>query len=117
MFRKKTSTLERSFEVAGVDLSAPLVKYLLNKMLEYGYGDRKATIMRIRECKFQVLKLVHHDEGDYFSLVVEVELIHGTNDWYVMVLESTDPSTRTYEWRDEVIYSKNDLFGKRAVDV
>lgn len=117
MFRKKTSILEKSFKAVDVDLNVSLGKYLLNKMLEYGYRDKKVTIMKIRESKFQVLKLVHHDEGDYFSLVAEVELIHGTNDWYVMALESTDLSTPTWEWRDEVVYSEHDLFGKRVIDV
>ncbi len=117
MFRKRTSILERSFEVAGIDLSAPLGKYLLNKMLEYGYGDKKVVIERVGESRFQILEPIHHNEGDFFDWVAEVELIHGTNDWYVMVLENIDSSTRTYEWRDEVVYSESDLFGKRVVDV
>ena len=117
MFRKRTSILERSFEVAGIDLSAPLGKYLLNKMLEHGYGDKKVVIERVGESRFQILEPIHHNEGDFFDWVAEVELAHGTNDWYVMVLENIDSSTRTYESRYEVVYSESDLFGKRVVDV
>ncbi len=117
MFRKKTSTLERSLKAAGVDLGAPLGKRLLNKMLEYGYGDKKVVIERIGEFRFQILELIHHNEGDFFDWVSEVELTHGTNDWYVMVLERTDLSTPTWEWRDEVVYSERDLFGESINNV
>ena len=40
MFRKKITVLEKSFRDAGIDLSRPLGKCLLTKMLEHGYRGK-----------------------------------------------------------------------------
>ena len=115
MFRKKTSTLERSLKAAGVDLGAPLGKHLLNKMFEYGYEDKKVVIERIGEFRFDVLEPVHHNEGDYLRCAADVELIYGTNDWYVAVPEVINALMT--EWRSEVVYSERDLFGESIDNV
>ena len=116
MFRKKTSTLERSLKAAGVDLSAPLGKHLLNKMFDHGHETREVIIHKNREFHFEVLALMYDADGspNYHDWIGDIELIRD-NSWAVCV--RGNDGTFDSGWHNEAVYSKYDLFGKPLTDV
>lgn len=117
MFRKKTSTLERSLKAAGVDLNAPLGKHLLSKMFDHGHETREVIIHKNREFHFEVLALMYEAGGSckYHDWIGDIELIQDTNKWVVMVWGNDGPFDSS--WHNEAIYSKYDLFGELISDV
>ncbi len=116
MFRKKTSTLERSLKAAGVDLSAPLGKHLLNKMFDHGHETRKVIINKNRESHFEVLALLcgMDDNSAYTDWIGDIELIRDSN-WAVCVWGNDGPFDSS--WHNEAVYSKYNLFGELISNV
>lgn len=111
MFRKrKKSSLEKSLEEVGVDLSNPLGKYLLNRLIKFGHSEILAHINKedIDGRTVYVRDLFNH------HIIAGVQLLLEDNIWYLSVWNNdrNDPNGKFYR-----VYSEYDLFGNRVNNV
>ncbi len=115
MFRKKITVLEKSFRDAGIDLSRPLGKCLLTKMLEHGYRGKAIFPKRYSTHKLDIIIFGEYAEDGSEDWVGRVDLLEDSYGWTVMVWGKDGPYSS--KWHNQDVYSEFDLFGNRINNV
>jgi len=119
MFRAREITiLEQSMINGGIDTSAGIGRYFLNKLLQAGYSQDEVKVNPYSN-EAKVLYMVTLTVGVAFPAIAEVwwQWAGGTgqrNRWYIGI---DGKSGREFDYDEDNIFSQYDLAGKIIPDV